>query len=147
MGTRWNRRRRGGSNEYPQYMFLSRNKKNNVYPCKPQFYWIKVCVCVCVCVCVFERGGGQNYIGVFSWCVGCLNGFVTGTESVNAVLESVCNQANISSPAKLAYRFDRLNTYNYTFTVFRGERLAVSRGMQFWNYYSELRVQYVILYE
>ena len=23
-------------------MFLSRNKKNNVYPCKPQFYCIKV---------------------------------------------------------------------------------------------------------
>ena len=34
--------RRGGSNEYPQSMFLSRNKKNNVYPCKPQFYFIKV---------------------------------------------------------------------------------------------------------
>ena len=34
--------RRGGSNEYPQSMFLSRNKKNNVYPCKPQFYHIKV---------------------------------------------------------------------------------------------------------
>ena len=33
---------RGGSNEYPQYMLLSRNKKNNVYPCKPQFYYIKV---------------------------------------------------------------------------------------------------------
>ena len=33
---------RGGSNEYPQSMFLSRNKKNNVYPCKPQFYDIKV---------------------------------------------------------------------------------------------------------
>ena len=31
---------RGGSNEYPQYMLLSRNKKNNVYPCKPQFYYI-----------------------------------------------------------------------------------------------------------
>ena len=29
--------RRGGSNEYPQSMFLSRNKKNNdVYPCKPE---------------------------------------------------------------------------------------------------------------
>ena len=27
---------------YPQSMFLSRNKKNNVYPCKPQFYYIKV---------------------------------------------------------------------------------------------------------
>ena len=25
----------GGSNEYPQSMSLSRNKKNNVYPCKP----------------------------------------------------------------------------------------------------------------
>ena len=34
--------RQGGYNEYPQYMFLSRNKKNNVYPCKPQCYYIKV---------------------------------------------------------------------------------------------------------
>ena len=34
--------RRGGSNEYPESMFLWRNKKNNVYPCKPQFYYIKV---------------------------------------------------------------------------------------------------------
>ena len=46
--------RRGGSNEYSQSMFeavltstaqsmfLSTNKKNNVYPCKPQFYCIKV---------------------------------------------------------------------------------------------------------
>ena len=33
---------RGGSNEYPQSMFLSSNKKNNVYPCKPQFYHTKV---------------------------------------------------------------------------------------------------------
>ena len=32
----------GGSNEDPQSMFLSRNKKNNVYPIKPQFYYIKV---------------------------------------------------------------------------------------------------------
>ena len=34
--------RRGGSNEYPQSMFWSRNNKNNVYPCKPQFYYIKL---------------------------------------------------------------------------------------------------------
>ena len=34
--------RRGGSNEYLQFMFLSRNKKNNVYPFKPQFYYINV---------------------------------------------------------------------------------------------------------
>ena len=27
---------------YPHSMFLSRNKKNNVYPCKRQFYYIKV---------------------------------------------------------------------------------------------------------
>ena len=32
---------RGGSNEYPQSMFWNKNKKN-VYPCKPQFYYIKV---------------------------------------------------------------------------------------------------------
>ena len=32
----------GSSNEYPQSMFLSSNKNNNVYPCKPQFYYIKV---------------------------------------------------------------------------------------------------------
>ena len=30
------------SNKYLQSMFLSRNKKNNVYPCKLQFYYIKV---------------------------------------------------------------------------------------------------------
>ena len=47
--------RRGGSNEYPQSMFLSRNKENNVYPCKPQFYYIKV-----------GFKGAQNYIGMFS---------------------------------------------------------------------------------
>ena len=34
--------RRGCSNEYPQSMFSSKNKKNNVYPCKPQFYYIKM---------------------------------------------------------------------------------------------------------
>ena len=33
---------RDDSNEYPRYFFRSRNKKNNVYPCKPQFDYIKV---------------------------------------------------------------------------------------------------------
>ena len=33
--------RRGGSNEYPQSMFRSKNKKKR-YPGKPQFYYIKV---------------------------------------------------------------------------------------------------------
>ena len=46
---------RGSSNEYPQSMFLSRNKKNNAYPCKPQFYYIKV-----------GFNGGQNYTSLFS---------------------------------------------------------------------------------
>ena len=32
---------RGGSNGYSQFMFLSRNKKRNVYFCKPQFYYVK----------------------------------------------------------------------------------------------------------
>ena len=34
--------RRGSSNEYPQSMFLSRNQINNVYTCKPQFYYINM---------------------------------------------------------------------------------------------------------
>ena len=34
--------RQGGSNKYLQSLFLSRDKKNNVYPCKPQFYYSKV---------------------------------------------------------------------------------------------------------
>ena len=34
--------RRGGSNEYPHSMFSSKNKKNNVSPCKSQFYYLKV---------------------------------------------------------------------------------------------------------
>ena len=33
---------RGGSNEYPQSMFLSKNKKYNVNHFKPQFYYTKV---------------------------------------------------------------------------------------------------------
>ena len=34
--------RRCGSNEYPQSMLLSRNKNDNIYTCKPQFYYINV---------------------------------------------------------------------------------------------------------
>ena len=34
--------RRGGSYECPQSMFLSKNKKNNVYPCKLQFCYTEV---------------------------------------------------------------------------------------------------------
>ena len=36
--------RRGGSNEYnvPTIYVFEQNGKNNVYPCKPQFYYIKV---------------------------------------------------------------------------------------------------------
>ena len=32
----------GYSLELPRLMILSRNNKNNVYPCEPQFYYIKV---------------------------------------------------------------------------------------------------------
>ena len=34
--------RQSGFNAHPQSMFLSRNKKNDVHHCKPQFYYIKV---------------------------------------------------------------------------------------------------------
>ena len=46
----------GSSNKYPQSMFLSRNKKNNVYPCKPQFYYTKL---------RFKR---SILYRLFSWC-------------------------------------------------------------------------------
>ena len=49
------RPRRSGSNVYPQSMFLSRNKKNHVYPCKPQFCYKKV---------GFK---GVNIICMYSW--------------------------------------------------------------------------------
>ena len=32
----------GSSNKYPQSMLFKQNKKNNVYPRKSQFYYIKV---------------------------------------------------------------------------------------------------------
>ena len=35
---------------------LSRNKKNNVYPCEPQFYYTNV-----------GLKGGHNYIGMVSY--------------------------------------------------------------------------------
>ena len=31
----------GSSNRYPQSMFYSRNKKNNIFPCKPHFFLYK----------------------------------------------------------------------------------------------------------
>ena len=34
--------RRGGSNVYPKSMFWSKNKEKKVYPCIPQFCYIKV---------------------------------------------------------------------------------------------------------
>ena len=34
--------RQGGYNEYPQSMFWAEIRKNNIYPCKPQFYYTKV---------------------------------------------------------------------------------------------------------
>ena len=33
--------RRGSSNEYPQFMFWSKNKKNRYTPANPSFYYIK----------------------------------------------------------------------------------------------------------
>ena len=44
------------NNVYPcKPQFLNKNKRNNVYPCKPQFYYIKSGV-----------EGDQHYIGMFS---------------------------------------------------------------------------------
>ena len=40
----------GSSNEYPKYMVLSRSKNDNIYSCKPQFYYItRAGVCKTLC--------------------------------------------------------------------------------------------------
>ena len=69
--------RRGGSNECPQSMLLSRNKKNNVYPGKPQFYYIKEGLRgsklyrhVFVMVCEISKHVSQNMLKVKSNCEG-----------------------------------------------------------------------------
>ena len=77
--------RRGGSNEYPKSIFLSRNMKNNVYPCKPQFYYIKVGF----------KGGGQNYIGVFSWWMSFLCLYLT--ENAYRIIPRCCRRDSLSS--------------------------------------------------
>ena len=57
----------GGSNGYPQSMFLSRNKKNNVYLCKLQFYYIKVGFKgVKIIQACFRDGYADMYIYIFS---------------------------------------------------------------------------------
>ena len=50
--------RRGCSNKYPQSMFLSRNRKIKVYPCKHQFYYIKV---------GFKRSKLYRRVSVMEW--------------------------------------------------------------------------------
>ena len=66
--------RRGGSNEYPQSMFSSRNKKNNVYPCKPQFYYIKLWFkWVKVTQACFHDANSMTYAPIVQ------SSFVTGT--------------------------------------------------------------------
>ena len=63
--------RRGGSNEYLQsiYFFWAEIGKNNVYPCKPQFYFIKVGFKVsklCRRVFVMERTFRTSYLRFYT---------------------------------------------------------------------------------
>ena len=54
--------RQCGSNEYLQSMFLNKYNKNNVYSCRPKFYYIKMGF----------KGIKVIIIGMFSWCFGFL---------------------------------------------------------------------------
>ena len=69
--------RRGSSNKYPQSMLLSRNKKNNVYPCKPQFYYIKV---------GFEGSKVYRYVFVMFWCLTKAMLFDCGASCVSSLI-------------------------------------------------------------
>ena len=52
--------RRGGSNEYQNLCFLAKNKKNEVYSCKPQFSYIKLYKRVFVMEAI-RRGASNAY--------------------------------------------------------------------------------------
>ena len=69
--------RRGCSNEYPHFMVLSKNKKNNVYPCKPQFYYIKV---------------GFKGVKIIQACF-CYGFFIKSVTATTFNLRRVCDQA------------------------------------------------------
>ena len=88
--------RRGGSNEYPQSIFLSRNKKINEYPCKPQFYYIK-------------RGlWRSNYIGVFSWCIQLHNVFSVQKKGLYVICRKWMSRCTIwPRPSFPTYRINR----------------------------------------
>ena len=51
---------------YPLSMFLDRNKKNNVYPCKPQFYYIKAGLkrvkIILACFRDVKKNSGDNFV-------------------------------------------------------------------------------------
>ena len=65
--------RRGGSNEYQQSMFLNRYKKNYVYPCKHQFYYIKGFKGSKLYRYVFVMVGEEgSWLFCFSWFIACV---------------------------------------------------------------------------
>ena len=90
-------------------MFLSRNKKNNVYPRKPQFYYIKV---------GFQ--GGQNYIGMFSWWV--------QRSSCMSYIKS--NTSHFCSYYFSLIRYVRKSTFRHVRTVWSESSLSAWRNLK-----------------
>ena len=87
---------RGGSNEYQQSMFLSRNNKNNVYPCKPQFYCIKVGLKGVKIICFrgvyisLPTGSGPiKYRPLYLWW-GDINRVPSGPHQARMVSSNIC---------------------------------------------------------
>ena len=76
-------------------MFLSTNKKNNVYPCKPQFYYINL---------AFEKNGpiyilDHQNVDLFIYCpLIFLYPFFAGCYT--SITVSSCNTKRISGPKK-----------------------------------------------
>ena len=59
-------------------MFLNRNKKNNVYPCIPQFYYIKVGLKGAIVILVCFRDVDKMKV-LISGCIETVNPIYIGT--------------------------------------------------------------------
>ena len=131
-------------------MFLSRNKKNNVYPCKPQFYYIKV-----------GSKGGQNYIGntciILVWKrTNLLKTWIPQDISVlnlrslkDHFLSVYCSHFKTSMVRTSGVPIFKVNTIAYSFTLINNPceisaKLTLTRSLIspiFVNWHHKIRIQ------
>ena len=95
-------------------MFLSKNKKNNVYPCKPQFYYVKV-----------GFNGGQYYIGMFSNVSLYQKLWLTIIVALDRSEYQVNVFSYISTKTYIVGTHDRMSTHNIIMFLRRNKKILV----------------------